>query len=517
MKDVRKLYQSVLALSLLTAPISSVAFADTPSSSTAVSPQSAVTVTIDGKVQTFDQPPVLYHDFTLVPLRGIFETLGAKVGWDQTTQKVTADKGDIHIELQVAKNLVYKNGLPIQMSVPAQIINGRTMVPLRFISEALGAKVDWVNDTHTVVITTNTVQTVAPSFNGTSVSQMEGNLSLKQAVELAIANSTDLKSRQIGLDQSKLSADQTRDNIDYVPISNGSGPNVDAINKAFGSSARADISVQVQQKQYDMAVESVDYKVQKAYDDVLQKQKDVELAGLSLKDEQWKKQITDVKAQNGLASVYDQQKENSTLQETQGKLDLAQKALIASVLSFNQVLGVDANKRYTLTDQPTYQALTDDDVEHQVTKVATSSNAAWLADQNITLAQLDLNLYTFNAGNTPYDAVKEGVDKAKITAAQSKQQLEDSVRTIYNSIKQNETQYDQLQATLAKSQQDLDVLQKKYDLGMATAQELYDGKLAVEQTKQKIFDIVLALDTLKVAYEKPWVASGGSTGSSSSN
>jgi iron complex transport system substrate-binding protein len=111
-----------------------------------------VKVVVDGKALSMDVKPVIENDRTLVPLRAIFEALGAKVDWDGKTRTVTAVKGSTSIRLVVGNATALKNGSKVKLDVPAKIRNGRTLVPLRFVSEALGADVDWDAATYTVAI-----------------------------------------------------------------------------------------------------------------------------------------------------------------------------------------------------------------------------------------------------------------------------------------------------------------------------------------------------------------------------
>lgn len=114
-----------------------------------------IKVKLNGNFLTFDQPPIAESGRTLVPLRAIFEAFGATVNWDQATQTVTAVKGDTTIKLTLGSNTAYKNGTPITLDVPAKAVNGRTIVPVRFISESFGATVTWDQATQTVIITYN--------------------------------------------------------------------------------------------------------------------------------------------------------------------------------------------------------------------------------------------------------------------------------------------------------------------------------------------------------------------------
>lgn len=113
--------------------------------------QAAPKVVLNNNELKFDVPPVIQQNRVLVPLRGIFEALDAVVLWDQQTQTVTAYKDTIKIQLTIGGS-AFKNDSPVNLDVPARIIQGRTMVPLRFVSEALGCQVDWDNDTQTVNI-----------------------------------------------------------------------------------------------------------------------------------------------------------------------------------------------------------------------------------------------------------------------------------------------------------------------------------------------------------------------------
>ena len=101
---------------------------------------------------TFDQPPIIENSRTLVPLRAIFEALGASVDWDGGTKTVTAVKGGLTISLQIGSNVLNKNGEKIILDVSAQLVNSRTLVPVRAVAESFGAIVEWDEDARTVII-----------------------------------------------------------------------------------------------------------------------------------------------------------------------------------------------------------------------------------------------------------------------------------------------------------------------------------------------------------------------------
>lgn len=91
---------------------------------------------------------------TLVPMRDIFEAVGATIQWDEATNTVIAVKGDSFVTLQIGSPKAFVNSKEYILDVNAVIKEDKTFVPLRFVSEALGAQVDWDNDNYAVIIAT---------------------------------------------------------------------------------------------------------------------------------------------------------------------------------------------------------------------------------------------------------------------------------------------------------------------------------------------------------------------------
>lgn len=112
----------------------------------------SVTVNLAGRTMSFDSPPRIEAGRVLVPMRAIFEALGATVQWHAQGQRIVATKGRDIVELTVGSRMVNNKGTNEEIDVPPRIIRNRTLVPLRFVSQALGAIVNWDADTRTVDI-----------------------------------------------------------------------------------------------------------------------------------------------------------------------------------------------------------------------------------------------------------------------------------------------------------------------------------------------------------------------------
>lgn len=111
-----------------------------------------IKVLVNNEKLTLPIDPVIVGGRTLVPLRAIFEAMGATVEWEQSTKTITGTKGDTIIKLQLNNKTALINGEEFILDVQATTINGSTLVPLRFITESLGAKVGWDNNTKSVLV-----------------------------------------------------------------------------------------------------------------------------------------------------------------------------------------------------------------------------------------------------------------------------------------------------------------------------------------------------------------------------
>lgn len=113
--------------------------------------------TVNNTTRYLDSPPVIKNGRTMLPIRTVVEAFGGMVGWDAVAKKVTVTLGGNTIELTIGKNTAKVNGVskPIDSTnskVVPEIINSRTMLPIRFVAENLGAIVEWDDTTRTITI-----------------------------------------------------------------------------------------------------------------------------------------------------------------------------------------------------------------------------------------------------------------------------------------------------------------------------------------------------------------------------
>ena len=144
---IRKLTIAALSAAAVTASVCGSAFADGAAAD-------KITVTMNGQPMSFDVDPIMENDRTLVPFRAIFEALDCAVSYQRygELEMVEAQRGSDVVFLQIGSNKMSVNGSEVTLDVAPKIVNDRTLVPLRAVSESLDCTVDWIDESNTAAI-----------------------------------------------------------------------------------------------------------------------------------------------------------------------------------------------------------------------------------------------------------------------------------------------------------------------------------------------------------------------------
>jgi len=112
-----------------------------------------IKISLDGLPIVTETKPVIRDDRVMVPFRAVAESLNAQVSWESDSQKVTAMQDGVIVVLQIGNQTAWLNGVAVSLDRPPMIINGRTLIPLRFFAESLGCQVNWDGQAYEVSIT----------------------------------------------------------------------------------------------------------------------------------------------------------------------------------------------------------------------------------------------------------------------------------------------------------------------------------------------------------------------------
>lgn len=136
-------------------------------------------VLVNNETYSFNSSPVIDNGRTLVPMRTLFEALGADVRWEPREDSAIGIRDGAEVRIIVGSNVATVNGMERRLDVPARLIDGTTFIPLRFIGEALGDSIHWDPETGKITIQTNARdvggQPAAVAYSQTGVGSWYGN------------------------------------------------------------------------------------------------------------------------------------------------------------------------------------------------------------------------------------------------------------------------------------------------------------------------------------------------------
>ncbi len=161
-------------------------------SAAGASASSQVQVFIDGELLNTQYAPVIENDTTLIPMRDIFEALGAKIQWIDDEKAVMAYDGTNILKLAIDSNVMILNSQQTELAVPAKLIDEKTYVPLRAVSEGLNAEVLWEEETRSVKINTpKNEHNISKNSIEEEISDEEGNVLINAHITYPQLENTD--------------------------------------------------------------------------------------------------------------------------------------------------------------------------------------------------------------------------------------------------------------------------------------------------------------------------------------
>ena len=170
--------------------------------------ESNISLQINGSEISAEVPPTIIDGRTMVPVRAIFEAVGANIDFDAETKTITAKKGDTTVNMTVGTKVATVNSKEVQLDAPVVIVNGRTLAPARFVAETFGYTVQWDAENKIVKIngkessTETTTETTTVTTTETST-------------ETTTESTTETTTKATATSSSKKYYDEYSDVLDY--------------------------------------------------------------------------------------------------------------------------------------------------------------------------------------------------------------------------------------------------------------------------------------------------------------
>lgn len=332
-------------------------------------------------------------------------------------------------------------------------------------------------------------------------------LTLDDAVNRALAKNNALKTAEYDIERSEVIRDEAVDDVKYTPV----GPTPAAASAAFTGLVTKDLSWQMSKKTKDVTADTVVASVLNNYTGVLAAQEKVAAAEKALAYAEWQRLVARVGYQVGTVSISEKTVAESGYEGKAAALAAARSSLDDCFQKLNTLVGINSEERPVLKDNPECVPLKIDNLETEVSRRIEKNPSVWMAERNIDLAKLTLDLHSWNdPTSVPYDAKKIDVDKAELNASSTKEQMQQLVRTLYYSIREMEEQYVSLEQALKVAEENLRIKQVMFEVGMATKGDLLSAESELANAKQALKSLTYQHELYKYYFNKPWAFSGTS-------
>lgn len=333
----------------------------------------------------------------------------------------------------------------------------------------------------------------------------ERQLTLQQAYDIAAKNSRSLKQAQLAVDRALEVKEFRLDNVTYTP----SGPTPPEAAAAFTTAAMADMGYQMAVRSKTVGEDSLHLSVMDKYNKLLTAQENLDYSKKSLTNAQLQHKINNLSLALGMTSSIEYSIGDSAFETNKVGLQNAETALEKAYTDFNNLLGINVNERPILLDQPTFEPLAIDDLESTISRTLNQDPTIWLTEQKVDLAAMELDLYSYlNPARDPIEAERIDVETEKLSAMDTRNQMQYMLRTLFNSLQQLEEAYLMKEQAVKIADQTLTLKKLMYDVGMVSEMDMSKAELEAYKAHLDLDQTAYQYTYLKTAFEKPWAYVG---------
>ena len=492
--------------------------------SAGASETSSITVLLNGEPVAFDTQPEILAGTTFVPLRSIFEQLGAEVEWNQQRQEALLTSGREEICLKMGSKVAIRNTEISSLIDAPYLKEDRVMVPLRYLSESLGYDVTWNPETRTAEIRSpqNDSQEENPGSSGENSGEEvisaekpssfgEGNafsilgeaaeITCDEAIQDGLQESSACKGARLSLRQAQQQMEEFYDLYTYnytVAI----------------MQTRKDLNLLNDWSERNVVVteEQTAYSIVNAMNEISLKQVEVESAKEALAQAEKTCETNRLRYEAGAISRRELIESEAAVETAEQQIHTKETELQGLYLSFYGTIGeedLSALKEGTFPELEfhlNYEPVGGIDVEAAFREAKENDPYLWYLKNSVDNADFKLQSYEYNVGGKSYTLTQMDLTRARINYNATEANLETTMESRYNQLLQLENQIASLESQEETLRRNIDTVRTLYEAGVQPRSALEE----VLQNRQSIEDSLLSLKVshsqLRELFEKPDLA-----------
>ena len=319
----------------------------------------------------------------------------------------------------------------------------------------------------------------------------ETEITLQQAVDRALELSKSLKQSEINKEMAWEQRKDAQKEVSYTPT----GMVDPDIESAYASLLQAELSYQMQSKDYKALQEDIKAEVVEKYCAVQSAEGSQQAAEAALENAKYQRNISNLKRQFGLITDSEMGTANTDVQQQEAALKQAQSSLDTARFEFNVLVGYSADKRLRLVTDVAYAELEVNSITAEVNRAIGTSVDVWQALQNITLEEQDLRM-----SQKSYEMEKLDIEIAELQAEEARENLEKSVRDMITSVENLREDIALAEVNLKKSEEALETAEKELRIGVGIQADVKRAEAQLVSDRNSLVNLRSKLASLMASY-----------------
>jgi len=465
--------------------------------------QEAIHITVNGKEIHLPGAEVYIEassQRTMVPVRFVSESLSASVDWAAETNQVTITQGGKTITVTIGESKARVGEQELTLDAPASLRNGRTYVPLRFISEALGANVDWKQNERLVSIQTvdkantatnpDTTKTeTAPSTvkpadvlispeaasppNQSEIFEPTGStLTMADAVKLAMQSNADLNSLRLDAKNADINARLVNSSV--RDISSDMIESLEMAQQKYVNNAKAAMAKKVNEQFLKTTESKIKLAVEKAYYDLLNAKDDLALKQQAMKRAEAQLKIAKVSYEVGTRAKTDVLQAEAGVSAAKAALAVAESNVSIANMKLNDVMGTSLTKTWDVAPEALSTDSRNMSVDSAIVLAVKQRPEVMQKQEELKVAEINVELIAKYSALSTYQGKigRNDVEKAKLAIGEAERSVSVEAAQAYYNLEAARKALESYEKAKAAAVENYRLSMLRYENGMGTTLEV---------------------------------------------
>ncbi len=474
-----------------------------------------ISVYLNGEELVFDSEPEIIDGTTFVPMRTIFEALGADIEWNDERHEVVASCGLDEIVLKIGSKVAIHNTDVSMLNAAPYIKEDCTMVPLRYLSEALSCDVKWDSANNRVDITDGDSASQESSTGEGEAKTVLGaaaGITYNDAMQKAIKNSSSCKNANLSLRQAEQRSDEFN--------------NLYTVNYSFTiMQNRKDMQLLTDwsEKNVILTQEQTAYSVTNSMDEISLKLMDIENQKAAIEYAEKTYATNKIKYDIGTIGKKALDSSADEVESAKKQLSSYETELEGLYIALYSAMGQDYSNHSVSEGDPDktpkvekflepefsvdYEPLGEDVNMQEAYNAAVANDPyIWYVEHSEENADFKLITYEYNVGEQSYALTDMDLQSAKITTATTRDNLRKTLYSRYNQLLQIEENIDMLSDSMETLRDNIDTMRMMYEEGLQSKAALEEVLQNERTIKYNLLNLKVSHEQLRSIFEKPYLA-----------